>query len=95
MFLGMVPGLAFGVIPQMFLKENSWVVPQIFLGMGPGLAFGVILQIFLNKSSRVVPQIFLEMGPGMLLMMLLLGWCPREDSEGPWGCPHGDPLVVP
>lgn len=50
--LGLSPGLAFGVIPQMFLKDNSWGVPQMFL----------------------------KVGPGMLLMMLL-GWCPREDSE--------------
>lgn len=31
------PGLAFRVIPQTFLKESSWVVPQIFLEMGPGM----------------------------------------------------------
>lgn len=44
--------------------------------------------MFPKESSWVVPQIFLEMGSGMLLMMLL-GWCPREDPEwllgvSPW-----------
>lgn len=58
----------------------------MFLRMGPG----VIPQKFLKENSWVIPQIFLEMGSGMLIMMLLLlGWCPKEDPKwslgvSPW-----------
>lgn len=82
---GGAPGVDSGMLLEVVNGADSGVVPGMFLGMGPGLAFEVIPQMFL-KNSWAVPQIFLEMGPGMLLMMVL-GWCPREDPEWSLGVP--------